>query len=68
MGSYSFYYIVKNKIQKSKDAELPEDIAALDYATMLSNDGEIVVWQGERFVARVKKANAPLTEDDHTGG
>ncbi len=60
MGSYSFHYIANKKIRKSKELDLPEDVAALDYALMLSRESEIVVWEGERFVARIKKNGAPI--------
>ena len=41
-----------------------DDLAALDEAERLCKTHTIEVWQGARRVARVKKNNAPLRNED----
>ena len=41
-----------------------DDLAALDHARKLSIMHAVEVWQGDRRVARVNRANAPLATED----
>jgi hypothetical protein len=68
MGGYSFYYVSNGKVLATEERQLPHDLDALDLARKLSSRAEVVVWTGERYVARVKKDDAPVNSQDRNGG
>jgi hypothetical protein len=68
MGSYSFHYLANGRIIKSEEKQVPDDLDAVDLAEKLSIESDIIVWSGYRYVARVKKNNAPIATGDLQGG
>jgi hypothetical protein len=68
MGGYSFSYVSNGKVLATEERQLPHDLDALDLARKLSSRAEVVVWTGERYVARVKKDDDPIDACDTNGG
>jgi hypothetical protein len=57
VGSYSFHYISRGRIQKTEEKTFPDDLDAVEAAEKLAREGEVVIWDGHRYVARVKQSN-----------
>ena len=58
MFSYSFLYVSNNRTIATEVKALPGDLDALDFAEKKSERSEVIVWTGDRYVARVKKGGA----------
>lgn len=55
MGDYKLYCIgLDGHIEKRHDYFAPDDLAALDRAREICGPHEVEVWEGGRFVTRVK--------------
>ena len=68
MRSYSFRFYAKGEIFATEEKELEGDLDALELAQALSKRGQVEVWRGTRYVARVKANNEPLGPKDRLGG
>lgn len=67
MCHYRFYSLGwNNRIVSAQDIDCRDDLDALEAGERASRDSAIEIWQGTRFVARVKHGNAPLTASDST--
>jgi hypothetical protein len=67
MQSYRVYSLDHSgHISRARDVECRDDLDALALAEQTARRESMEVWQGARFVARVKPDNAPLTPDDRT--
>jgi hypothetical protein len=54
------------QISRARDVECRDDLDALALAEQAARRESMEVWQGTRFVARVKQDNAPLDSNDRT--
>ena len=68
MAMYRFFWIVGETPMRSSEHEFADDLAALDEAQSLCQDHDIEIWRGALRIARVKRGNAPSTEDDPQSG
>jgi hypothetical protein len=66
MAYYRFRFLEDGKPVSQVDHDHADDLDALAKAEILSVDSEVEVWDGDRFVARVKKGNPALNEEDRT--
>jgi hypothetical protein len=67
MRQYRVYALDRSgHIARAQDVECRDDLDALALAEKAAQRESMEVWQGTRFVARVKQDNAPLTSDDRT--
>jgi hypothetical protein len=64
MFSYRFDFRLDGAVLHSAEHQFDDDLDALDEAARLSEDFEIEIVSGERFVARVKKGDEPLSARD----
>jgi hypothetical protein len=67
VGNYSFHYISNGQFVRTETKNLPDDLDALDVAEKLSAEDDIIVWSGNRFVARVKRNGAHPDLDEAAG-
>lgn len=68
MESYTFRFYLDGKIVASEVRDLAGDIDALELARTWSKHGQVEVWKGRRYVARVKKNDEPINAKDRLGG
>jgi hypothetical protein len=66
MVAYRFRFLEGGKPTSQFNHGHGDDLDALSKAELLSAYSEVEVWDGDRFVARVKKGNPALTEADRT--
>jgi hypothetical protein len=70
VGDYKLYCIgLDGHIEKRHDYFAPDDLAALDRAREICGPHEVEVWEGARFVTRVKadgSASVSPTKGPHS--
>jgi hypothetical protein len=67
MQHYKVYALDRaGHVALAQEVECRDDLDALARAEQLASRASLEVWQGTRFVARIKPDNAPLTSDDRT--
>jgi hypothetical protein len=68
VGRYTFRFFANGKIVAREERELEGDLDALELAQAWSERGQVEVWRDGRYVARVKKDDAPISAKDRLGG
>ena len=64
MNSYDIYRLYEGRAAAKKSVECRDDLDALAAAKKESGPQALEVWEGDRFVARVKENGAALTAED----
>ena len=64
MNSYDIYRLYDGRSAAKWSVECRDDLDALTAAKKVSGPQALEVWEGTRFVARVKENDAPLTVED----
>lgn len=57
-----------NVLTARMELNLVDDLDALETAECLAEQCQVDVWTGERFVAQIKKGNAPSSVKDARSG
>jgi len=67
MNSYEIYRLYGGEMGRHsvQSVDCRDDLEALAAARGQSHEQPVEVWQGQRFVARVKKDDAALDANDH---
>ena len=67
MHHYRFYSLDgNNRIVSARNLNCRDDLDALERGEQASRQSPIEIWEGKRFVARIKQDNAPLDATDGT--
>jgi hypothetical protein len=68
MIAYRFDYLLDGEIVYAAMHEFADDLDALDTAEELAEDFEIEIFEGTRFVARIRQGRRPPDVDDALSG
>ena len=68
MIAYRFEYLLDGATVYAAMHEFTDDLDALDTAEQLAEDFEIEIYQGTRFVTRIKKGRRPPDVNDACSG
>jgi len=67
LHQYSLHYFKGRKLAKTEERNFLDDLDALDAARSLAENDDIVVWNGHRYVARVKRNCVRPRVDEPSG-
>ena len=68
MSKYQFHYFSNGEVEKTEMKISGDDLDALKLARKMCRSAEVVIWDRQRFVARVKPNDAPPSAGDRNGG
>ena len=67
MNAYRFRYWAGAKPVYEDEVECASDRIALDHAQVFAADFDVEIWNGPRFLTRIKKGSVPAPADPPPG-